>query len=133
MREQRKYRRLRYSFYIKCQNGDKVIFTARCVDMSSGGIRIISDKTINPGDTLDMELDFDSRFSPLNVKGRYVWQRSFAGRNFIQKGENKIEAGIQFLDIDNSSKNRIYNFITKVERERLAKIRALHAEVDMAF
>ncbi len=158
MREKRKYRRLRYCFDIKCQNKNKTLFTAKCVDMSSGGIRIISDRNINTGDTLDMELNFDGRFLPLKVKGKDMWQRPFVDRGAIQfpspefhggsgrrpkmgavslggapDGQDKIETGIQFLDIDSLSKNRIYNFITNFERERLAKTKELHAEIDMPF
>ncbi len=101
--------------------------------MSSGGVRIISDKNINTGDTLDIELNFDSRFLPLKVKGKDVWQRPFIDRGSIQNGQDKIESGIQFLDIDNHSRSRIYNFITNVEREKLEKMRELHAEIDMPF
>lgn len=101
--------------------------------MSSGGVRIVSDRGINMDNTLDMELDFDSRFLPLNVKGRYVWQRPFMGGISVKKEQDKIETGIQFLDINNSSRNRIYNFITNFERERLVKTRELHAEIDMPF
>lgn len=133
MKEKRKFRRLRHSFDIRYRREDNTIFTAKCVDMSSGGVRIISDKNINAGDTLDMELSFDSRFLPLKVKGKDMWQRPFIDRGSIQNGQDKIESGIQFLDIDNNSRNRIYNFITNIERERLAKIKAFHTEVDMPF
>ncbi len=133
MREHRKYRRFRYSFNIRCQDENGAAFIVKCVDMSSGGIRIISDKGINTGDTLDIELNFDSRFLPLRVKGKDVWQRPFIERGSVQNERDKIESGIQFLDIDNPSRSRIYNFIAKVEREKLAKIKALHTEVDMPF
>ncbi|MBM3254330.1 MAG: PilZ domain-containing protein [Candidatus Omnitrophica bacterium] len=133
MKEKRTHIRCKHPFEIKCLTEDKNVFIAKCLDLSSGGIRIISSKTPKANEILELEIPLEKGFPPLKTKGKVVWQKSYIDKFDPQKEKDKKESGIQFLEIDDVSRRRIFSFIAKIEKTKLTVTRKIHTMTDMPF
>lgn len=133
MREKRVHRRLKFSLEIKCSGEKTGEFVAKCMDLSSGGLRAVSPKTPEPDETIRLEITLQRNFPSLNLKGKVAWQKPYVYKFGSQDAKDLAEFGIQFLDIDAPTRRRIFGFIAEVEKQKHTQIKQIHTMTDMPF
>jgi len=102
-------------FEIKQQeNTIKTIKKIDTVDISGGGIKILSDNKMDMDTELDLLLSIpDIEYEP--VKGRVI-------RSILVEGENPMyESAIEFIDIDPKVRQSIIRYIFSKQRELIKK------------
>jgi hypothetical protein len=75
-----------------------VRFRAKTVDLSGGGVQILSPRPIKAGDTVHVDLGPGDDEEPLLLRGRVVWVYP-TGRSW--------QAGIEFRDVSAATRERI--------------------------
>ncbi len=133
MRENRVHRRLKFSFEFKCSGEQTGGFIAKCLDLSSGGLRAVSPKAPEPNEIINLEIPLQKNYPSLNLKGRVAWQKPYVRRFDSQGAKDLTEFGIKFLDIDNPTRRRIFGFIAEAEKRKNIQTKEIHTMTDMPF
>lgn len=103
MDEKRKFIRFRAPLEVKYGDTDYAEETQGLTkDISMGGVRISVNKpsAILPESLLSIQFSLDARL--LRVSGKVVWVKDYGDRT---------EAGVSFVRIPDSGKEKIYNYI----------------------
>lgn len=113
--ERRKFQRLNLSVGVNWKksqflNGNSVEHSSTTKNISEGGLRLILDEDAKIGDILEMNLSLPGGKN-IHLKGRVVWVE----KNEIigARSESVYEGGVQFIDISDSEKLEIVNFLFK--------------------
>jgi c-di-GMP-binding flagellar brake protein YcgR len=133
MKELRINKRVKHLFEVKCSREGSDMFIAKVLDLSSSGIRVMSDRDFSINETLDIEIPAEKHCPPIKVKGRIVWQKPHVDKFNPEKDKGKTEIGVHFIDIDNQAKRMIFSFISEIERTRLTVKRDTYTKTDMPF
>jgi len=107
MQEQRQYIRLSKSLVVGYKiKGQFLSSGGRSKNISAGGICLPIFQMLNLGTILDLEVHLKEFEKPIKVTGEIIW---------ITKREDvrlPFEAGIKFIKIDPSERNKIFYYIS---------------------
>jgi c-di-GMP-binding flagellar brake protein YcgR len=88
-------------------------------NISGGGIKLVTTEEFTPGTILKLKMELSDNFQKINIEttGKVIWCR--------EREENvnkKYEMGIAYLDILESERRKIINYVfTKQRLQRLRK------------
>ncbi|MEI8349664.1 MAG: PilZ domain-containing protein [Candidatus Omnitrophota bacterium] len=106
MEERRRYPRVNISFPVECKSLPQGnYFYTVSKDLSSGGIKIISD-TFLPKDYL-MKVYVNLVDTVINLKAKVAWCNKL-------RASEKYNAGLEFVEASNESQQSISQFLAKV-------------------
>ncbi len=119
-KEQRFKKKLLIATMFKNDEGDVVVEdSAYCEDISTGGLRLSFPYKVAKGKVLDLKLFFFADPIHLPAQGKVVWSEKKQTLE-VAAGDKKKDAdseiywvGIQFIDIDVFSRDRIIRWIEK--------------------
>lgn len=105
---------------IAISEGEKTTFMGRhavsLLDISGAGLSFFTGETISERSLLKLEIQF-SRFPAVEILaiGRVIWGRETGSG----APEKKFEIGVQFEVIRDDDRERVFRFISKIERKML--------------
>lgn len=82
--------------------------TGATANISAGGICLIIYEALNVGSVLELNIYLPDGQPIIKAKGRIVWIRPF---NVAKDKKERFDSGIEFLDINESDKKRIDNYV----------------------
>jgi Tfp pilus assembly protein PilZ len=97
MSEQRKTKRIKLttlaSFF-----GERAVTAGIIRDLSSGGVRVLTEVALQAGDTVELKIDLPERHGALRAVARVVWHKPFdnpfhphlVGLEFVEIGEDEL-------------------------------------------
>ncbi|MBI2266510.1 MAG: PilZ domain-containing protein [Armatimonadetes bacterium] len=100
--ERRRTFRFRKALPIRCKNPGT--YQAVTLDLSTTGLRILTDRTIPAGKMVRMWLDLQDDTLPVFAKGLVKWQ---------SPSGNRLETGVQFTYIKEFDKERLLRYILR--------------------
>ena len=107
--EKRDFRRIKITCKISVVfNGKQSVFNSHTEDISAGGMMVIIDKEIAPSTVVDLELLLWYGDGPIKCKGKIVWVNEITPKGTEPRLFN---TGIQFIEISNSDRENIKNFV----------------------
>jgi hypothetical protein len=109
--QRRKSRRVPVSFLVYCIQTDDDIIVGKAYNLSTQGIAIKTNYPISKNEKLGMEFIVPNRSSPIRVTGEVMW-RLFHGDNSSWQ-ETLFSAGIKYLDIEDSFRSAIEQYLLK--------------------
>jgi len=109
--QRRKSHRVPVSFLVCCQQTDLARIGAKACNLSTEGIAIETNYPISKNEKLGMEFLVPSRSSPFRVVGEVMW-RQF-NEDTSGRQETLFSAGIKFLDIEDSLRSAIEQYLLK--------------------
>ena len=89
----------KYKIFPSRKDKDTFILTS-AKDIGCGGVRLRLQERLSAGDILQVSVMFPISDKPIDCKAKIVWIKR-------AKGENKYEAGLQFVDIDEAARKTI--------------------------
>ena len=87
-------------------------------DMSMEGICFSTDKQLEPGTKLDLEIMLPSESEPLILRGEVKWSRLLEARANLKA---MFDTGVQLLVIQESDENRYLKYVNQKMMERLSR------------
>jgi len=96
-------------------------------------MKIATDRALNLGDIFNAELPLEKKFTPIKVKCKVVRQKPFIDKFRPNQKTGKVELGAQFLDVDNFYRNRIFSFISQLQKQKTAAAKYKQKMTDMPF
>ena len=108
-REKRKAEENRVHIKVRAEDGDKT-FYALTKDISSGGIKILTDEDLEIGTELDLEISLSRIHKIVNVMGTVRWTNSLYDGGLF-------EVGMEFVD---TPPERVLFLLEYVYREEKA-------------
>ncbi|MFH0838948.1 MAG: PilZ domain-containing protein [Candidatus Omnitrophota bacterium] len=133
MQEKRAFKRSRFISEVTCETKDKTVFTGRSLNISSKGIRIIVPEKLPIGEVLELELILNRRLSPLKIQSRVMWCRSYEVKTESDRQKSAMECGIQFLNLDNHARQKIFAYITRHETTKALRRAETRTSDDIVF
>ena len=109
--QRRKSHRVSVSFLVCCQQTDLVRVVARACNLSTEGIAIETNYPISKNEMLGMEFLVPSSSNLFRVVGEVMWRQFHVDTSGRQ--ETLFSAGIKFLDIEDSLRNTIEQYLLK--------------------
>ena len=109
--QRRKSHRVPVSFLICCQQTDLARIGAKACNLSTEGIAIETNYPISKNEKLGMEFLVPSRSNLFRVVGEVMW-RQF-NEDTSGRQETLFSAGIKFLDIEDSLRSAIEQYLLK--------------------
>ncbi|MCG2712511.1 MAG: PilZ domain-containing protein [Candidatus Omnitrophica bacterium] len=104
MQEKRKSSRLQEPFPVRQRAQDaKSAEVTQAKNISTGGMRIITDSRFDIGSKLNMEVNIPRALSPYYTQGEVIWLKEAEG-----SGDKRFEMGVKFLRV--ISKNDFEDF-----------------------
>jgi len=82
-KEHRMFSRFRVNFPTRYRNlivGRRGL--GRCLDVGAGGVRVETNQMLDPKTPLEMWIDVNDGYDPINLKGRVVWSDKIESENF---------------------------------------------------
>ena len=120
MRERRSYVRLNGLVLVNYKTADgKLEGKSSAFDISGVGLRITAAKKLAIGTPVEMEIFLPGSSQAILAKGQVTWVQKYKQELSAQiapQGEY-FYAGIEFLTIDENSKNRIINYVFRKARQ----------------
>lgn len=107
--ERRKFIRVRKVVPIHLEK-EKIEGTLFSVDISGGGLRIVTPAPLETGKEVTMKIYFERFLAPVLITGRIVW-----GKQLSVPG--KYEAGVQFLEVTGEGREKILAVIQRALAE----------------
>ncbi|MFH1784515.1 MAG: PilZ domain-containing protein [bacterium] len=114
MEERRKFVRLqkpvevKYKFASESSKDEET----KTRDISEGGVRIMMNTKILPGNIIDLEIILPDTAEPIKALGETVWEEEFLeGRNLA------YEIGVKFIKISPKDREKISKHVYKFLRE----------------
>ncbi|MCM8774490.1 MAG: PilZ domain-containing protein [Candidatus Omnitrophica bacterium] len=77
-------------------------------NISEGGICLVVHNKIDLNSLLSLKIHLPDGKEPIQVTGKVVWKAEYT---FIIIQESRYDLGIQFLDISETDRNRIANYV----------------------
>lgn len=74
-------------------------------DISIGGVRFICNEVLPENSVLSFTLDIPDISGQVTAKGKVIWQKRFS--------ESFFDTGIEFIEMDDATKNRLSSYIKK--------------------
>jgi len=87
-------------------------------DISMEGICFSTEKQLEPGTKLDLEIMLSSESEPLILKGEVKWSRPLEAQANLKA---MFETGVQLLTIQESDENRYLRYVNQKMMERLSR------------
>ena len=103
--ERRKFRRVPLDVgvqVIRRHTGTGEVHASKMRDISASGLRLVLPSGDEPGVTLSIEFELPDGGAPIVADGRIVWTETFRVGS-----EDACEAGVEFLDLDQATVDRI--------------------------
>lgn len=108
--QRREYYRLQTVRDIKYRKGEEEEYRHGITkDISGGGMRIFVDRSLEPGEVVDILVPLEEE---LKLKGRVIR---------TNKVDNGFEVGLCYVDIDRWDREKIIRFIFENQRKRIKK------------
>ena len=99
----------------KDQKCDEGLFTGQGLDISGGGMKILCDKAVKPGQILKISSkNFRYPVVSLEVFGEVARVTPLQ-----DDGEQRYEVGVKFLDLNEECRERIIAYIFQMQREAI--------------
>ncbi|MBL7130434.1 MAG: PilZ domain-containing protein [Candidatus Omnitrophica bacterium] len=76
-------------------------------NISAGGICLIAHEQLRAGDILSLTFSLPNNESPIIVKGKVVWIKSFK----VASEKESYDVGIEFIDINEVNRERIDKYV----------------------
>lgn len=121
--ERRKFPRLKDDIFVFCRSEPTYSdeFKAITCDISGGGLMFETERDITPGSKLELEIYQPTKCSKsmicsVPVLGKVIWMKRIEKASF-EKGENKYNLGVEFIEIEKEDREKIANYI----EERVSK------------
>ena len=104
--ENRKSPRARISFPLKCEVSEKTsYFNSVSKDLSNGGVRVLSEQFIAPGDTVSLNINLIEKM--ISARAKVVWcNESEYGQRYL--------FGAEFVDMSEDDKNTLRSFLSLI-------------------
>lgn len=104
--ENRKAPRARISFPLKCEIGEKTsYFNSVSKDLSNGGVRVLSEQFVTPGDTINVNINLIEKM--ISARAKIVWcNESDYGQRYL--------FGAEFVDMTEDDKNTLRSFLSLI-------------------
>ena len=105
-KERRKFKRFDayMSVRFKSSDSEEMRGISLSKDLSRDGIKMNSEKNVNEGTLIDIEIDIPDDPKPVQTTGKVVWSRPAEG------GNQGFDQGIRFLMMDPVDKFRILDY-----------------------
>jgi c-di-GMP-binding flagellar brake protein YcgR len=118
--ERRKFVRLDLNTMVEWEKLDSAEPSGEFVskNISSGGICLIVNDTINIGDKLKLKISLPT-LKKINSNGKVVWVEDF--EIVGERREKRYEAGIEFFGISDEDREEINKFVFRLLRSNLSK------------
>jgi len=105
MREKRKYQRISVPFPIECKTLPKRgYFNTVCKDLSLGGAKIVSNEFIPANGLLKVDINL---IGASNLKAKVAWCSQ-------DKGSERFSAGLEFIEMNESTRENLSNFLSNI-------------------
>ncbi|PIQ89328.1 MAG: hypothetical protein COV72_03515 [Candidatus Omnitrophica bacterium CG11_big_fil_rev_8_21_14_0_20_42_13] len=123
MDERRKFPRLDEAWPVRyriLEFSGKQVHRSRTINVSAGGVRFFTNASLKPGTLLELELLIPSDSLPVYSRGKVVWQgRVVWCKESGDKDLLPLEIGVEFVDIDDYDKKRLYSYISqRIEKKK---------------
>lgn len=108
--ERREYERYSADFHLAVLEPDSDTQLGQVVDISMGGMRLLSDRPISPGARLDLILDIaleSGRTEKVPVKAESVWAKEDDNPGYFQ-------TGFKFLELSGPAKEAVEAIIQEL-------------------
>lgn len=93
--------------------GKKKAFKTRTENVGMGGVRVILDEPLERFGRCKVSLELEDSAPPMRCAGRSVWViPSFD----LKTSRKNFDTGIEFMDIDDSSRQRLQIFLKNSEK-----------------
>lgn len=114
MYERRKYVRSDGLVLVE-YGGEKVEGRSSAFDVSGAGVRLTLDQELKIGFQVGLEMYLPGDSQPLRASGEVVWVERLKGKAPTQPTPKKeyFYTGIKFTLIDESSRSKVLNYISK--------------------
>lgn len=109
--QRRKSQRVLVSFFVFCQQADDARIVAKAYNLSAEGIAVKTNYPISKNEKLGMEFIVSNRSNPLKVSGEVIWRQFHGDTSGWQ--ETLFSAGIKYLDIEDSFRSAIEQYLLK--------------------
>jgi len=127
MEERRRFIRLEVPIEVKYvveEDSDPVRKRVATKDLSCDGLRFISERKLDEGSLLDLNLTIPGATNPVHIKGKTIWSKKLSTEDAAP-----FEVGLEFVQIEEDNKNTflkylcdlIYNETKIIERTRKTK------------
>jgi c-di-GMP-binding flagellar brake protein YcgR len=104
--ERRRFPRISISFPVECNLAPKKsYFYTVCKDLSSGGLKIVSDTFLAKGSTIKINLNLVNQMVP--AKARVAWCNK-------ERFGDRYTAGLEITEINPRGKQELSTFLNKV-------------------
>ena len=107
-----KLSRVPVDFNVRCGQASGNLFRGRALNLSTGGIFIITSEPVVLGERLSVEFLLPSSLTPINIIGETVWCRSYNDQ--IDRHKPPHVAGIKFIDVPKRYERLIQNCILEM-------------------
>lgn len=115
MAEKRKHARLKVELdvqYLVMGKENRSSVTAKSVNISLGGVRIVMPELLDKGTKLDLRIFLvGEEKKPIIVKGQVMWQKRISNRSY--------DTGIRIEELKEEEKERFTNFVFRQMYERI--------------
>jgi uncharacterized protein (TIGR02266 family) len=103
--------RVQHDATVQFESGpDKEIFVGRSVNLSVGGLFVVSDTVLPPGEAVDLKLNLRDGGVPVDARGRVVWVRP-------EEGETTQGMAVRFVGLTENDMRRIGRVVAAARRE----------------
>jgi len=107
-----KLTRVPVDFDVRCGQANGTLLKGRALNLSTGGIFIITSKPLVLGERLTVEFLLPGSLSPINIIGESVWCRSY--NDEIGQINPPHVAGIKFIDVPKRYGHLIQDYILEM-------------------
>lgn len=107
-----KLTRVPVDFNVRCGQVNGTILKGRALNLSTGGIFIITSKPLVVGERLSVEFLLPGSLTPINIIGESVWCRSYS--DGMARDKPHHVAGIKFIDVPKRIGHLIQDYILKM-------------------
>ena len=107
-----KLTRVPVDFNVRCGQANGTILKGRALNLSTGGLFIITSESLVVGERLMVEFLLPGSLTPINIIGESVWSRSSSDG----RGEDKPPhvAGIKFIDVPERYRHILQDYILEM-------------------
>ena len=118
MKERRRYARLNIPLDVHyLVRGQKQKLKSVTKNISPNGVRFALEKEVPAGEILDIEIKIPNKPEPIPIKARLVWSKKE-----LKQGKDVFDAGFEFVQVPDESKNEFFQYLCNLMYEQLKKI-----------
>lgn len=118
MREKRRFIRFEIALKVNyaIQSEPKIEKTGTTKDVSSGGMQLLTEEKLEPGNRLGLKMFIPEALNPAHLNGIVLWSKE------IPSGKKaSYSAGIEFGDIEEDNKNTFLKFLCDLMYRKIGK------------